>query len=119
MALLTLKFATDVRDEDYEVVEFHGELDQSTVSNAEKQVNELLENYKRKYLIFDLTNLKYINSEGIGFVVSTHVHLVKKTQSLIVCGMRPNVEEVFAAMGLPKLFQVFKTISEAISSIKK
>lgn len=119
MALLTLKFTTDVRDDDYEVVEFHGELDQSTIGNAEKQVNELLENYKRKYLIFDFSNLKYTNSEGVGFVVSIHENLVKKTQSLIVCGMRHNVEEVFTAMGLPKLFPILKTISEAISSIKK
>ncbi len=119
MGLLTLKFTTDVRDQDYEAVEFHGEMDQSTISNTEKQISEFLAGYKRKYLIFDFTDLKYTNSDGIGFVMSTNMNLGGKGQKLIVCGCRPNVAEVVELMGLPQMLPVLKTMSDAIEFIKK
>ncbi|MFA6521560.1 MAG: STAS domain-containing protein [Candidatus Gracilibacteria bacterium] len=119
MGLLTLKFTTDVRDNDYEVVEFYGELDQSTIGNAEKMVFELLEKYDRKFLIFDFTNLTFTNSEGIGFIVDVNTKLVDKKKQLILCGLRPNVAEVLEAMGVPKLFHVFSKINEAISFTKQ
>jgi len=119
MALLTLKFVTDVRDQDYEVVEFHGELDQSNLEAAERQITDLLNGYKRHYLLFDLSDLAFINSEGVGFIASTHTKLVKKNQKLLIYSAKPNVTEVFKLIGLSKLLPVFATAAEAITYIKK
>lgn len=119
MALLTLKFVTDVRNGDYEIVEFHGELDQSTIPSTEKQVADLLADFNRPYLIFDLTDLKFINSEGIGFVVTTHTTLLKKGQQLVICGLKKHVEDVMSLVGLPRLMQVFPTAQTAIDNLKK
>lgn len=118
MTLLNLKFITDIKDNDYEVVEFHGELDSSTIPDAEKRIFGLLADYKRDYLVFDLADLNYINSEGIGFVITAQMKLAKKKQKLLLCGVRPNVAEVFDLIGVPKLVQVFPNISEAIKFIK-
>lgn len=119
MALLTLKFVTDVRDLDYEVVEFHGELDQSTLQTAEKQIVDLMVNFERSTLVFDMADLAFINSEGIGFVVNIHAKLAKKQQKLVLCGLKGNVADVFDVVGMSKLIPVYKTISEAIEQIKK
>lgn len=119
MALLTLKFVTNVRDLDYAAVEFHGELDQSTLNNTEKEIAEFFEAFKRKFLVFDLANLGFINSEGIGFLVSTHMKLLKRGQQLILCGLKRNVEDVIQLIGLPKLIPVFPTMSAAIDHMKK
>ncbi len=118
MALLTLKFVTDVRDEHYEVVEFHGELDQSTLLNTEKQMGEFLEPFKRPVLIFDLGDLKFINSEGIGFLVSIHAKLRKKGQNLFLCGFKKNVADVLGVIGLPSLIPVFPSVTAAIEHMK-
>lgn len=119
MAMLTLKFVTDVRDMEYEIVEFHGELDQSTLKIAERQIDQLIETAKNKYFIFDLSDMKFINSEGVGFMISAHVKLAKRNKQLYVAASKPNVQEVFELMGLPKLVSVFSSVSEAISFIKK
>jgi len=119
MALLTLKFVTDVRDLDYEVVEFHGELDQSTLAITEQQIFDFLAGFQRTALIFDLRDLAFINSEGIGFIVSTYMKLVKKNQQLILCGFKSHVGEVLQLIGLPKLIPVFSHITQAIDFIKK
>ena len=119
MALLTLKFVTDVRDFDYEVVEFHGELDQSNLGNTEKQIAEVIGNVERKFLVFDLGNLAFVNSEGVGFIAATHTSLVKQERQLIICNAKPNVTDIFELVGLSKLMPVFATIAEAIIFIKK
>lgn len=118
MALLTLKFVTDVRDLDYEVIEFHGELDQSNLAPTESQIIDLLKNFSRKYLIFDLSDLTFINSEGIGFMVSISTKLARKNQKLLLSGIRANVADIMNLIGLPKLIPVFPTISDVIRFMK-
>lgn len=119
MALLTLKFVTDIRDLDYEVVEFHGELDQSNLADADRQLSDLLAGFSRPFLVFDLSDLKFIHSEGIGFVVSVHTKLAKKGQQLVLSGLRGNVADIFEVVGMSKLIQSFATVQEAINFIKK
>lgn len=119
MALLTLKFVTDVRDNHYEVVEFHGELDQSTLLDTEKQMNDFLEKFDRPCLIFDFSNLKYTNSEGIAFMVTVHAKLVKKGNKLLLTRVQSNVADILEVIGIGKLIPTFHTIEEAIAYVKK
>lgn len=118
MALLTLKFVTDVRDMDYEVVEFHGELDQSNLIQTEKQIGDLLKDFTRKFMVFDLSDLGFINSEGIGFMVSISTKLARKESKLLLTGVRANVADIFNLIGLPKLIPVVPTIADAIRLMK-
>lgn len=119
MALLTLKFVTDVRDNHYEVIEFHGELDQSTLLDTEKQMNDFLEKFDRPRLIFDLANLRYTNSDGIAFMVAIHAKLAKRGSKLLLARVQPNVADIMGVIGLGKLIPTFKTIEEAIAFVKK
>lgn len=121
MALLTLKFVTDVRDLDYEVVEFYGELDQSTLPNTEKQMSDLLDRLAEttRVIIFDFGNLTYTNSEGIAFIVSTHARLTKKGMKLFLAHVQPNVADVFEVIGLGKLIPTFHTVPDAVAFMKK
>ena len=118
MALLTLKFLTDIKDSQYAIVEFHGELDVSTLPQAEKQIAELLGTFSRPHLIFDWQNLKYINSDGIGYVVTVHAKLSKKNMALSIARPQPQVFDICNAIGLPEIIRMFKTLPEAISKTK-
>lgn len=119
MADLNLKFITDVNDNEYEVVEFHGEMDKSTLAVAEKQLLDLAGKFNRQYLIFDLTALSYINSEGIGLFISINTQLSEKGKKLFICGIGKEVSEVFEQIGILKIIPAFAHIADAISFIKK
>ena len=119
MALLTLKFVTDVRDPDYEVVEFHGELDQSNLAATEKQMRGALKTFDRPHLVCDLSDLHFVHSEGIGFFASMHAKLAKRGQHLALCGLKGNIADVFSAVGMDKLIPMFPSVSDAVHSIKK
>lgn len=119
MAVLTLKFVTDVADHEYGIVEFHGELDQSTLADAEAQINEMLKNFSGTFLIFDLGDLGFINSEGIGFFISIQKQLSSQKKELVLCGPKNNVAEVMTVMGLERLMKIFKIVADALNYLKK
>lgn len=119
MALLTLKLINDPKDPAFAVVEFHGELDKSDIDATDRQIMQLIEQCTKANIIFDLGDLAFINSEGIGFLVSMHMRLIKKNQQLIVGNARPNVAEVFELVGLPKIITVVASMKEALAIIPK
>lgn len=119
MGFLNLKFVKDISNIDYDTVEFHGELDQSTLDAVEQRFDAFLPDFKRQFLILDMTDLKFINSEGIGFLVSMHTKLVKKGKNLLIFGAKHNVTDVFGLVGLPQIIPIFVSMNEAIKFIKK
>lgn len=119
MAALHLNYITDVNDPDYEVIEFHGDLDKSTLQGTEAEVGKALEQFQGRAFIFDLSDLNFLNSEGIGFLVSVHSKLKKRGKELLVASPKPNVNDIFHLIGLPKIIPVLENIASAISYVKK
>lgn len=115
---LNLKFITDVQDLDYAVVEFKGEIDRATIHSAENQIEKFLANFKRRAVVFDLKELHFINSDGIGFFVSTQLKLAKKGQELILCGVIEHVADIIELVGLAKMLPVFSNMQDVIKHIK-
>lgn len=119
MSLLTIKFVTDISDADYQVIEFHGEMDQSNIRDTESKIAEHIAVSKHAYIVFDLSDLRFINSEGMGFIVATHARLAKKGVSLLLCSPPLNVRDIFELVGLPKIVPVLASIGDVIKYIKK
>lgn len=119
MSQLSTKFVTDANDMDYGVVEFHGDLDQSTIDSLEPKMADLLKSFNRRYLVFDLADLGYANSEGIGLIVSTHMKLTKRHRQLLLSSPQKNVLDVFNVIGLAKLLPIFPSVADAVSYMKK
>jgi anti-anti-sigma factor len=119
MATLNLKFIADLQDSDYAVIEFQGDMDRETIHNTEHQVEKFLTSFKKHFLVFDFSGLSFINSDGIGFIVSTHMKLAVKGQGLLLCGFKMNVADVINLVGLPKLIPVFQNMEDIIRYIKK
>lgn len=119
MATLNIKFITDLGDLDYAVIEFQGDLDRETIHSAERQVEKILTLFKKHFLVFDFSGLNFINSDGIGFTVSSHMKLAVKGQELLLCGFKMNVADVINLVGVPKLIPVFQNMEDTIRYIKK
>ncbi|MBI2453715.1 STAS domain-containing protein [Candidatus Peregrinibacteria bacterium] len=117
MALIRLQFVTNLENQKYGIVEFHGELDKSNLAQTEKDMSSMLETFSRQALIFDLSDLHYVNSEGIGFIVSIHVKLSKLGKQLALCGLRDNVSDVLEAVGMDRLIPTYRTVDEAVAAL--
>ena len=71
-----------------------------------------------KKLVLDLTNVTYLNSSGIGAVVSIHTAYVKAGGKIKVCGLGKGVQNVFVITSLMRVIDVEETRDEAVKNFQ-
>ncbi|MGD0900522.1 MAG: STAS domain-containing protein [Thermoguttaceae bacterium] len=63
--------------------------------------------------ILDLTACPYIDSSGLGMIVTHHVRCQKKGVRLVAAGMSPKVREVFRVTKMDAIIAIAATVEEA------
>ena len=63
--------------------------------------------------ILDLTACPYMDSSGVGMIVTHHVRCQKKGIKLVAAGMSPKVRDVFRITKVDSLFPMIATMDEA------
>lgn len=101
----------------YVVVKFSGELDKAGLEVVKEDLNKLTESVNEKYLVLDFTDLNFINSEGIGFLMTMHYRLTKKEKELVVIGAAEHVFDVLKVIGLLNVMKHFDSLEEFKGSI--
>lgn len=99
------------------VVKFSGELDKAGLDVIKENLNMLTESIEGKYLVLDFSDLNFINSEGIGFLMTMQYRLTKKDKELVVVGAAEHVFDVLMVIGLLNVIKHFDTLEEFNESI--
>ena len=66
------------------------------------------------FVVFDLSNIRFLDSRGCGALVACHKKLIKKSGKMGLCCAQKQVKAVFQLMGFSQLFDVFDTRKEAL-----
>lgn len=103
-------------NEGYQVVKFDGEFDKAGHGEIRQKLETCVENFALKSLIFDLQNLKFINSEGIGYLMELHAHLVKRGRRLVIVGPNAHVKDVFETIGLMEVIKIFPDLDSFLKT---
>lgn len=115
MAKLDLNvIAKDSDLQKYQVVEFKGEMDKSNITDVRDVLVDFIDAYNDPYLIFDLTYFDFINSEGVGLMVSFYYKLKKANRTLFFVNPQPQVSDVFDLIGLTKVVEPVDSIDQAL-----
>jgi anti-sigma B factor antagonist len=84
---------------------------------------EQLEQIVRKFLaagdrrfVLDATALEYVDSAGIGALVSSLTSVRQSGGDLRLAGAGPRIVRLFALTGIDKLLSVYPTVSEAAAA---
>lgn len=99
------------------VVALTGEMDESSIEGLKQSLDPILNDTNVKSLILDLRQLEFINSKGIGYLVSVHTHLSKDQRVLILAGANEEVMDVISLVGLTTIIKYFNTLEEALQNI--
>ncbi|MFZ2958181.1 MAG: STAS domain-containing protein [Candidatus Ozemobacteraceae bacterium] len=91
-------------------------VDANTAKEVEKAMSELL-NGDSKKVICDFSLNEYISSVGLRVFLGFLKTMKKKSGSIVLCSIRPNVREVFNMAGFTPLFTITETIDEAIKQL--
>lgn len=95
------------------IVRMVGDLNMFSAPELRTTLVKKHESGGRRY-IFDLTDLTFVDSSGIGILVS-FVSMNKKTEGakVILCGLNPQIRNIFEVTRLLSVFTVVEGLAEA------
>ncbi len=96
------------------VLHLTGELDEVSMEQLKTQLDPLLADASVLKFIFDLTDLEFINSKGIGYIVSVHTHLSKDGRTMMLANANQEVMDVISLVGLTNIIPYHATLDEAL-----
>lgn len=103
---------------DVVVLEFCGRITMGSDSQKiEWGLAQLLEE-KHKKVIFDLTEVCFVDSSGVGILMMCHAKLKKAGGALRLAGARGMVEEALVMTSVNKIIPLFRTSTEAAEDFK-
>ena len=86
-------------------------LDARTSKDFRREIQELLEQHK--HVVLDLSALTFIDSSGLGVLLSCLRQLTGNGGDLKLCSLTPQVRAVFQLVRMHRLFDVYNTRDEA------
>jgi anti-anti-sigma factor len=102
--------------EDAKAVFLTGSIDASTNQTFEGRLTDILSGGTRHVLLV-LTNVKYINSTGLGTIVKCVDQFREKGGDIKLVGVPTKVIALFEMLGLLQLFETHDTIEAAVASV--
>jgi anti-sigma B factor antagonist len=70
-------------------------------------------------LLIDMDSVPYIDSTGVGFLVSSHTSLTNDGGSLKLLKVKPKILEVFKVMNLLSIFEIYEEEDAAMNSFEE
>jgi anti-anti-sigma factor len=104
----------EIREAEVLVLELVGRLDTKTSGALEKSVAAHLAAGQRRFIL-DLTGMEYVSSAGLRIFLMLGKKVSGGTGSLALCGLSPQVKEVFDIAGFTRLFMLAATRAEALA----
>lgn len=71
-----------------------------------------------KRLVIDLSRVTYLNSFGIGALISAYTSYSRNGGSVFLVGLTKSIQNLFVITKLIDVFEVYDSVEEAISNFK-
>jgi len=105
-------FVLDSTDPSYQIIKFVGEFDKAGHADVRDDLNSKVRAFDKRFLVFDFTELKFINSEGIGYLMEVHAHLLKQDKKLVIIGVNDHVKDVFETIGINEIVSIYDSLED-------
>ena len=86
-------------------VQLYGEVDIYNADNLKSELHTLIEE-KKADIVLDCTSLKYIDSTGLGVLVSALKKVKEAEREIRIINLKPNIAKIFTLTGLDKIFAI-------------
>ena len=90
-------------------------LDAHNSEELKTEMNHIFESGTKDVLI-DLKEVRFIDSSGLGVLVSGFKNASTRQGSLKLCGLQTQVRSMFELTRLHRVFDIFQTVDEALES---
>ena len=105
---ITVKDSGDVK-----VYRFSGRIIYDTEEVVKKQMDEIIKG-KMKKVVFNLTDLTYINSSGLGLLINVLKQVRAAGGDIKLSNLRPELNELFRITSLNSVFEICADETDAV-----
>jgi anti-sigma B factor antagonist len=92
-------------------------LDAHNSGELKTQMLNLFEQGKNN-LVIDLEEVRFVDSSGLGSLVSGFKNASARNGNLKLCGLQPQVKSMFELTRLHRVFEIFPSVDEALGSFQ-
>lgn len=101
------KLFIDAEQENIRIIRIEGELDLQSSEDAQSLLEIILADIPtRSRFVFNLKNLTYISSTGVGLFANLVVTANKRRIQIVLRNLQPKVEQVFSLLGILSYFTI-------------
>ncbi len=97
------------------ILAIEGRLDPEETQQMEKKVLEVVDSDDKR-LLFDFSELEYINSSGLRILVMAYQRMKQNKGHVAICNIRDYILEVFEISGYDRIFSIFPNKEEALKT---
>ena len=90
-------------------------LDAHNSDDLKVEMNRLFES-GTKDLLVDLKEVRFIDSSGLGVMVSGYKNAATRQGSIKLCSLQTQVKSMFELTRLHRVFDIYQTMDEALES---
>lgn len=101
------------------LVSLSGELDHHTAKEVKSLIEEVVKNRGVKNLIFDFSNLTFMDSSGIGVIVGRYKLITSLGGRIAISGAKSNVNKLLHMSGINKIIETFDDTNDAFYSLQE
>ena len=106
----------EIKENGITILAVEGNLDAEGTQAMEQKVVSLLASGET-CLLFDFSELDYINSSGLRVLVLAYQRLKKASGRVAICGIKDYIQEVFEVSGYDKIFPLFPSRGDALNGM--
>lgn len=85
------------------ILRLKGDLDDVSVSDLRLRISKYIDDYKIKHLVINMSNLEFMDSSGIGFIIGRFHQLRRNNGDVTLCCINKKIERIIELSGLYKI----------------
>ncbi len=99
------------------IVSINGEIDDFAARNIRTKLDYLLLRKEIKNIIFDLTEIRFMDSAGIGLLIGRYKAIKAKNGQCALVVPEERVKKILKMSGLLNLFVCYESVESAVDNI--
>lgn len=98
------------------IIKLNGEIDHHSAEEIRNRIDREFEASMAKYLVFDFSDVDFMDSAGIGLIIGRYKAVDKQGGKVAVTNVSGAVNRILDISGIYKIIEPFPTLAEAVSS---
>jgi anti-sigma B factor antagonist len=93
-------------------------LDVVTIQSVGRQLYELVDGKQRRQIVLDFGAVRFLSSQALGVLLTLRRKADKAGARVMLCGLLPELEQVFRITKLDEMFQFHARVDQAVAALR-